>query len=137
VQPIRDRNPPPSPRLWHDSTPSLTGIYCISVSEGGLRHALVRRCNLSSIVLLNWTFGHITNLMMKTESVSEASVDLKKLRLLFAQYDDFWRTSNVKSRKFTKTKINASYISALIRMGLFFLFFLLMHFLHSLRTLSR
>ena len=38
----------------------------------------IRRLNLSSTIQLAWTFGHITNLMMKTESDSGASVDLKE-----------------------------------------------------------
>jgi len=39
----------------------------------------VPRWNLSSNILLAWTFGHITNLMTKTESVSGASVDMKTM----------------------------------------------------------
>jgi len=39
----------------------------------------VRRWNLSIIILLAWTLGRISNLVMKTVSVSGASVDLKTI----------------------------------------------------------
>jgi hypothetical protein len=53
------------------------------------------RWNLSTIILLAWTLGHITNLIMKTGSASGAFVDLKKCRHLLARVDIWWCISNV------------------------------------------
>jgi hypothetical protein len=79
----------------------------------------------SSIILLAWTLGHSTNLIMKSE-----------LRYQFAWDDICGSSYSVKSWKITIMQVNAIYISALKGMRLLFLFILLMYLLHSVRALS-
>jgi hypothetical protein len=101
----------------------LDAQSCRNIHQNHNADCVVRRVprwNWSSTILLAWTLSHITNLMMKTESVSGASVGLKKLSQLLAQDAVCWSTSNVKSWKITRMSINASYISVLIGMRLHF-----------------
>ena len=92
------------------------------------------RWNSSIIILLVWTLGQITNLMMKTESVSGASVDFKKwgsssCGILFVEASLMLKAGKLQEYELTR--------HSLIGMRLLILFFLVIYLLHSVMALSR
>jgi hypothetical protein len=77
----------------------------ITVQGRELSRATRSVLELISIILLAWTFSHITNLVMKTESVFGPSVDLKNSRHQFARNDNFEAHLISKDGKLRKSKL--------------------------------